>query len=383
MSPTGVPLLVLLILLIIALPITAFWVWSRLRPRVWAVLACALLVVATQLSTVGAIAVIANRSGQYYTAWSQLAEIVTGGQPTQGIPSVNTSSQNGTDPQAAGSLTHQSVGSFSTKDEWATSGRLESVTMQGANSGLTSHAFVYLPPEYFQQAFAHTRFPAAEAISGYPGNDRNLVQLFKYPSVLRAEVAAGRARPMVLVMMRPSLNYRRDFECTDVPDGPLPLTFFAQDVPRAMSRRYRVPATGWGVLGDSTGGYCAAKLAMNYPDTFHAAVSLSGYYTALQDNTTGDLWGGSPEIRNLNDLGWRLAHRPAPATSLLVTISKQEKSDLGYDNTRHFMSLAKAPMQVDSIVTPTGGHDLANWTRLIPRTLDWLSGKLPAQEVTR
>ncbi len=383
MSPTGAPLLVLLFALSIALPVAAFIAWSRLRPRVLAVAACAVLIVATQLAAIGLAAVAANRSGQYYTAWSQITESFTGGQPIQPISSAATSSRHDVDPQQAGSLISRPDSSFSTRSDWATKGRLESVTMTGASSGLTSHAFVYLPPEYFKPAFAHTRFPAAEAITGYPGNDRNLVQLFKYPSVLRAEVAAGRAKPMVLVMMRPSLNYRRDFECTDVPDGPLPLTFFAQDVPTAMSRSYRVPSTGWGVIGDSTGGYCATKLAMTDPATFHAAVSLSGYYTALQDDTTGDLWGGSPEVRSLNDLSWRLEHQPAPATSLLVTISKQESGPLGYDNTQHFMSLAKAPMELDSIVTPTGGHDLANWTRLIPRTLDWLSGKLTTPTATR
>ncbi len=381
MSPAGAPLLVLLVVLCLALPVVAFMVWGRLRPRVLAIVACTLLVMATQVAAIGAAAVAINRSGQYYTDWAQVTESITGGQPTQSIASADTSSMTGVDPQKAGSLRSEPDTHFSSRDEWATKGRVESVTMEGANSALTSHAFVYLPPQYFQPAYKHVRFPAAEAITGYPGNDNNLVQLFKYPQVLRAEVGAGRAKPMVLVMMRPSLNYQRDFECTDVPSGPLPLTFFGQDVPLAISRSYRVQSTGWGVIGDSTGGYCAAKIAMTYPAMFHAAVSLSGYYTALQDRTTGDLWGGSTQLRNLNDLGWRLQHQPAPATSLLVTISKQEGGPLGYDNTTHFLGLAKPPTQVDSIITPTGGHDLANWSRLTPRAMDWLSAKLPAQGV--
>lgn len=380
MSPTGIPLLVLLLALSIALPIAAFVTWTRLRPRLVAVITCALLVGVAQFAAIGLAAGAVNRSGHYYATWTELANNFASSPPTPPIARADTSSKKRIDPQRAGSFTSQPDTNFSNQGEWATKGRLESVTMTGASSGLTSHAFVYLPPEYFQPAFKHIRFPVAEAITGYPGNDRNLVQLFKYPEVLRAEVAAGRAKPMVLVMMRSSLSYQRDLECTDVPDGPLPLTFFAQDVPAAVGRNYRVQPTGWGVIGDSTGGYCAAKLAMNYPSTFHAAVSLSGYYTALHDNTTGDLWAGSPVVRDLNDLGWRLQHRPAPATSLLVTISKQEGGALGYDNTRHFMSLAKAPLELDSIITPTGGHDLANWTRLIPKTLDWLSAKLPAPE---
>ena len=41
-------------------------------------------------------------------------------------------------------------------------------------------------------------------------------------------------------------------------------TFFAQDIPTAASEAYRVAAqpSGWALMGDSTGGYCAAKLAI-------------------------------------------------------------------------------------------------------------------------
>ena len=86
---------------------------------------------------------------------------------------------------------------------------------------------------------------------------------------------------MVLVMMRPSVTFPRDTECTDVPAGPQALTFFAQDVPMAISKAYRVQPNGWGTIGDSTGGYCSTKITMLYPAIFHAAVSLSGYYYTL------------------------------------------------------------------------------------------------------
>ncbi len=382
MSPTGVPLIIILLAASVALPIIAIIACTRIGPRLLAVIVCVVMVLASQFAAIGLAAAAVNRAGDFYTTWSQVRQsFSTTSAP--GLATVHTTAKQGADPQTAGSLTTHPDATFSTRAQWATKGRVESVTITGPNSGLTSHAFVYLPPEYFQPADQHTRFPASEVLTGYPGNDRNLVQVLKYPAVLRAQVAAGQAKPMALVMLRPPMNYRRDTECTDVPGGPQALTFFAQDVPTVMSHHLRVQPSGWGAIGDSTGGYCATKLAMLHPATFHAAVSLSGYYTALQDKTTGDLWGGSQVIRDLNDLSWRLQHQPAPATSLLVTISQQESGPLGYANTQRFMSLAKPPLALDSIVTPTGGHNFTNWSRLLPRSVAWLSAKLPAPEVIR
>jgi len=166
---------------------------------------------------------------------------------------------------------------WSSGQQWATRGRVESVTIRGIRSGLTAHAFVYLPPQYFQEAFAHRVLPVTQVLAGVPGSDLGLLRSLDYPARLLTEMDAHRAGPMVLVMMSPSVAPPRDTECTDVPAGPQALTFLAADVPEAMAASYRVQPRGWGAIGFSTGGYCAAKLAMTHSETFRAAVSLSGY----------------------------------------------------------------------------------------------------------
>ncbi|WP_307811623.1 alpha/beta hydrolase-fold protein, partial [Streptomyces fildesensis] len=78
-------------------------------------------------------------------------------------------------------------------------------------------------------------------------------------------------------------------------------------MPQSIRASYRV-LSGPGslaLMGDSTGGYCAAKLAMEHPKVFSAAVSLSGYFKAAEDITTGDLFGGSKARRDRADLNWR------------------------------------------------------------------------------
>ncbi|MGW1120544.1 alpha/beta hydrolase-fold protein [Streptomyces tanashiensis] len=65
-------------------------------------------------------------------------------------------------------------------------------------------------------------------------------------------------------------------------------TFLARDRPEAISGAYRVGehARDWGVIGNSTGGYCALKLGPHHPDRFAASAGLSPYYKAAEDVTT-------------------------------------------------------------------------------------------------
>ena len=82
----------------------------------------------------------------------------------------------------------------------------------GAHSGLSEAAAVYLPPQYFQKAYSGKRFPGVEVMSGYPGATRAMVARMQYPDVFLSQLQAHRAKPMVLVMLRPTAAPPRDTE---------------------------------------------------------------------------------------------------------------------------------------------------------------------------
>src|SRR5690349_11026312 len=98
----------------------------------------------------------------------------------------------------------------------------------------------------------------------------------------------------------------RDTECTDVPGGPRAETWLTTD------------ATGWSVMGWSTGGFCAAKLLLRHPTLFHAAVGIGGYYDAETDKSTGNLFGNDPRLRRLNSPLWLVGRRLRRTTDLLI-----------------------------------------------------------------
>ena len=389
MSLLGAPLLALLAVLAVGLPLATWVLWSRWRgPRPVRTLQRLASILLCQVSAVVLVAAAINDYGYFYASWSDLfggstsngriVHIVAHHSGRTGVSATGASIVTPGEPQPAG-VTHVHVdASWSTPAQWATKGRVESLTISGPRSLLSAPAIVYLPPQYFQPAWAHRLFPAVEAITGYPGDERNLVNRLDYPDTLLKEMSAHRAHPMVLVFLRPTVAPPRDTECTDVPNGPQALTYLSQDVPDALRHLLRLRPLGWGAIGESTGGYCAAKLAMMHSDTFTSAVSLSGYFITMHDRTTGDLWGGSTVLRNLNDLQWRATHLPQPPISLLATMSRQEPGVTGFDGLRKFLSAARSPMQVDALIVDQGGHNFSTWGAQLPQSLDWLSSHLHA-----
>jgi len=373
-------LLWLLGLLTVGLPVAAVVLWRRIPgPRPVVLSARLAAVVAAQLAAVLLVGVALNDYAYFYGSWGELwssmTQTVDNRYPVS--PVVYGHRRTGT-PAAGVTPVPSQVPRSIPAARWPKVGRLESVHIQGDVSQLGTSAYVYLPPQYFQPRYRNTTFPAVEVFSGYPSTDTMLVQRLALQRKMATAIARHRARPMVLVMMRPTITLPRDTECTDVPGGPQVETFYAQDVPRAVAATYRVSSTGWGAMGASTGGYCATKLTMDYPVVFRAGVSMSGYYQALRDYTTGDLWGGSRQLRNLNSPEWRLRHQPAPPVSLLVTSSKDEAGPYGIRDTRRFLSLVRPPMQVSSIIAAGGGHTFSTWAPEVPQALHWLSDHLYA-----
>jgi enterochelin esterase-like enzyme len=373
------------------------WFWPRAaRQRPVTMLARVGLIGVSQLLVIAAFLVYLNSYYGFYASWSQLlgsgttpvvrvakatgpsqaSVLVTGAEPAP-VPGGSAQKVTTHMPVAAGRGVTNLAGQVGGKNGLQQTGELLQVNITGERSGIAvTKDFVYLPPQYFQRAYARDRFPVVLALTGYPGSSWSIVSRLKLPAEQAALVRSGKAKPAVLVMMNASVAMPRDTECTDIPAGLQTETFFAQDVPAAIERTFRVRdgPGGWAALGYSTGGYCAVKLSMMNPRQFGFAVSLAGYYQALMDQTTGDLYGGSVGYRDENNMDWRLRNLPAPPVSVLVTSSKV--GERTYGGTLRFVSLVKPPMQAYTLYLAQGGHNFATWGRELPQALAWLSARL-------
>ncbi|HET8598839.1 MAG TPA: alpha/beta hydrolase-fold protein [Segeticoccus sp.] len=397
MALLGIPLVVVLACAAVLLPVGTFLLWSHVHgPRVVRGGTRLGMLLTGQLATVLLVAALANDYGQFYTSWSDLFGTGSGqhtvstfgaagaprasrslGHPRSPVhrpdspvrPAAATTTRTG----GSGRLQVLGATSWSSRAQWATRGKVESVDITGLQSGLSVQGYLYLPPQYFQRAWAHHRFPAVEAITGYPGSALALVTRLGYPSVSLKLVQEHRSQPTIFVMLPSMVVPPRDTECTDVPHGPQAETFFGQEVPSAVQTALRVKPNDWGVAGDSTGGYCATKILMDHPAVFRAGISLSGYYYAREDRTTGSLWAGDVQLQHLNDPEWLLHRFPAPPVSLFLTTSKDETHRDGYPDAMRFLHEVRPPMHVTALVEAHGGHNFATWDRELPIALRWLS----------
>jgi S-formylglutathione hydrolase FrmB len=368
---TGVPLQVVAVIAAVVVIAAAIRFTPRVASRRPAHLLARLGIVAgCQFFLVVAVLDLANASFDFYGSWGDLV----GGLSAPHNPATAGAG----DPSDAAAPAAPVVADPAAPRYRlpAGQGRIDSVVIHGVRTAISEPAFVYLPPQYFARGYETRRFPVTVAFTGYPGNAENLITHLRLPQTVAGEIAAGRMPPTIVVMLRPSVAPPRDTECTDIPHGPQAETFFAEDVPAALAAVYRTAAqaSGWSALGDSTGGYCAVKLAMRHSDRYSAAVSLAGYYHALQDFTTGDLYGHSRTYREENDLIWRLRHLPPPPANLLLTTSRVGERD--YGQTREFLALAHSPAHVASITLPFGGHHFSTWQRELPPALRWLGAHL-------
>ncbi|MEU2062049.1 alpha/beta hydrolase-fold protein [Streptomyces sp. NPDC013455] len=372
MGLTSNTVLVLAIAVAALLFIGTVWLWPRLARRSWRAVGGRVgLLLSVQLALFASLGLAANQSFGFYASWADLF----GKETDQGV--VIDHSANGSSGGPLQVVSTSDVpGVHATRPE--TGGQIQKVDIVGRESRIATPAYVYLPPEYFQPQYRTRTFPAAVVLTGYPGTAQSLVDKLNYPRTAQRLAKDGRMQPMILVMMRPTVAPPRDTECVDVPGGPQAETFFAKDLPDAVLSHYRAGKRpgSWGVIGDSTGGYCALKLAMHHPGVYAAGAGLSPYYKAPIDPTTGDLFHGDTKLRNRADLFWLLGHEPAPDTSLLVTSSKVGEHN--YKDTLRFIEQVQATnlTRISSIILDSGGHNFNTWRREIPPTLQWISGRL-------
>ncbi|WP_029181486.1 MULTISPECIES: alpha/beta hydrolase [Streptomyces] len=369
MGLTSNKVLVLAVLSAVLLFAGTVWLWPRLARRNWRAVGGRVgLLLATQVALFVAVGLAANQSFGFYASWADLF----GQERDQGVVVDHT--PGGGPLQVVGSRRVPGAVGVSAR----AGGRIQQIEIVGRRTHIATPAYVYLPPEYFQPRYRTRTFPAAVVLTGYPGTASALVEKLHYPRTALELARAGRMQPMILVMLRPTVAPPRDTECVDVPGGPQTESFFARDLPDALRTHYRVAEkpSGLGIIGNSTGGYCALKIAMHHPDVYGAGAGLSAYYKAPIDATTGDLFQGDKGLRNRADLWWYLKHRPAPDTSLLVTSSRSGESN--YKDTMRFIERVEATgrTRISSIILESGGHNFNTWRREIPATLEWMGGRL-------
>ena len=136
-------------------------------------------------------------------------------------------------------------------------------------------AEIYLPPAWF--ARPRPDLPVLEMLAGTPGTPVDWTRAgFADLALDRLAHRHGGVAPIV-VMPDANGGFTADTECVDGRQGAAE-TYLAVDVPEWVARHVepRSRSGRWGVGGLSSGGFCAAELALRHPDQFALFLDYGG-----------------------------------------------------------------------------------------------------------
>ncbi len=365
MGLTSPALLAVLAVTAGALLAAVLWWWPKVAgPGLRPVLLRIAALGALQVSVLGLIFVVVNRSAEFYASWSDLFGVPSGGGVlVAGQYDASQSGGSQATPPVTVSASSAVAVPGSPKEP---GGLLQTVRFHGQLSGLSVPGYIYLPAGYRGASAPAGRLPVAVAISDQVASARDPYGAGQIAATAARQMAGGGLARLILVML-PAHIGRDDQGCLDVPGGSQAATFLTEDLPQAMESAYPALAPAsrrWALVGDSSGGYCALQLAMTNSETFSAAAVPPGEYTVPPG---AGVFGGSPEIRTQDNLSWLLRHQPMQPISVLFT---------GPGRAQPFLSQARPPMRAGQIGLTTGKWPLA-------RVLDWVGGAVKPQPAPR
>jgi enterochelin esterase-like enzyme len=314
-----------------------------------------------------------NRYYDYYQTWAAMMADLThqGVGAASGVPEVKLESgtQSGTLDGSRGYL-----------EAAQRQGYLVRLTVTGQRSRITRVVYVYLPPQYFQPAYRAYRFPVIELIHGQPGGPQDWITVAGVTQTFGRMLEHKLARPAVLVM--PDANGARaiSLQCLNQAGGAQDLTYLAVDLPSQIARTLRVlpPGAGWGVAGYSEGGFCAANMALRYPDHYGFAGVLSGYFTPEDNQLAGGRlvspFGGNGRLRDQNTPLDEIRALPTASVIPRFWLAAGTADGQAISDTEAFLQDLR-PRQPDAAMTltPGGGHTMTTWRAEIPSMLTWMT----------
>lgn len=353
MGLTSLPLLVLAVLLALGAPVACLVVWNRVRGPLAAAARFTMIVTSQALALLlGGVAI--NDHYGFYASWEDLVGGGTG----------ETAAIQAAGPAGAG------IGRADFRRDRSLGEGIYAATYNGERSGVRSRILVWVPPEYDSPADAHRTYPVVELLPGYPGSPSTWFHAVRGVGALQDAIAAHRAHPFILVAPTMTVEPGRDTECVDFPAGPRVETWLADDVRTAVTSAFRAERgrASWGVMGFSTGGYCAAKLALRRPDLFGAAVSMQGDTTPQTSQVRAD-----PALNAQNSLP-DILRTQRPPVGLLLAGTRQDRAS--YRELVQLVPLIRPPTQAFEYVLNNGGHNAAVWNSMLPNAYAWLSDRL-------
>lgn len=334
--------------------------WHKFAHLNWKTIASRFaLIITIQCFALASMGVTINRSGEFYSSWSDL--FGAQGQYQQIALS----------PAA---LTQISVKDLLSATKTKGGSLIFRKVIRGAKSGISNVVYVVASPKIAVQlnSPAHaigSTYQVVELFPGTPGVPQTWIGTLDGITTMENLEIAGRIPPTIAVIPAINVQPGQDTQCMNFVGGAQVETWVTRDMKTFMQTFLGVDNRLWSSFGYSTGGWCAAEVAILHQDQYSQGVSLAGYFNPILS------FGLSKREKNYLSTQYDLIHflqHHQRNTKLMIITSIKDR--FAYGSAQSFMKLANAQIPIKYVPIPSGGHNIGVWKPFVATGFLWISG---------
>lgn len=344
-----------------AIGLTLFTVifWQKIfRRTVGNILLRFFIIVLCQVLALISIGLEVNRANGFYESWNDL---------------FGTSSNYTQSAVTAGSMSTITKAELAKADKLPYQSRLVRDVITGKDSKVSNVVYLDLPHAAVADishkvALDPKRYRIVEFLTGFPSQPLMWVKVLAIDQVLAVYNESHVGQEIIGVFPEVNIAGHFDLECMNLPGNRPPAeTWLSTDMHAYVASRIGIQNSRWGIMGVSTGGWCAAMLSIRHPDLYSAAASIAGYYRPALPLTD------PLPLQKAMDVKYDLVPSEAALTQtqkLYLTASRGDK--YSYRETKKFLAKKHPNLDITYKELASGGHNSRVWVGLIPGALDWL-----------
>ena len=328
------------------------WHWKHISARFS-------LIVAIQCLALAAMGVTINRSGEFYSSWSDLF----GAQGQYQKIAISPAELTQITLKDLRSATHTKGGSLIFRK-----------VITGAKSRISNVVYVVASPKIAASLAGPThsigsQYQVVELFPGTPGVPQTWIGTLDGISTMENLELAGQIPPTLAVIPAINVQPGLDTECLNFVGGAQVESWVTGDMKRFMQSFMGVDDRPWSAFGYSTGGWCAAEVAVLHQEQYSEGVSLAGYFNPMLP------FGLSKREKNYlsnhYDLIKYLRHDHRNTKLLIIASVKDRFTNY---SAQKFLKSANSLIPIKYIPIPSGGHNIKVWKPYIAPGFLWISG---------
>ena len=334
--------------------------WHKFSTHKWQnILARLGLMILIQCFALVSMGITINRSGEFYDSWSDLFGAQRQYQKIALSPST-LSVISRTDLASArrtrgGSLIFRKV-------------------IRGAQSGVANVVYVVASPTLARKLEGPSHsigstYQVVELFPGTPGVPQTWIGTLGGITTMENLENAGKIPPTLAVIPAINVQPGLDTECMNFVGGTQVETWITSDMKTFMQKFMGIDNRLWSSFGYSTGGWCAAEVAILHQDQYSQGVSLAGYFSPMLPP------GLSKREKNYLASQYDLVgHLRQGLRNTKIMVIASVKDHFANSAAQAFIKSAHLLIPIKYVPIPIGGHNIDVWKPFVATGFLWISG---------